>query len=507
MIYSMNKNRIFTSGKMCAIAFVGAGALMLASCAEDGFTEEQFVSSVTNSKLTNPELTFGSQVNSDGSESVIVKWETVAGAGGYEYEAYNVDDPTKPVELAKGTVDGTSFTFPKAEDTNYEVKVHTMGNTRLNNTEADAPEAVKYSTLVPAITIPAGQDIAEFVAANMQDSENEQAFELEAGGQYTCNTAVDFKTNKMTLRGNKLDHATVVMGEKAAIFTSAQLKVKFIKFDCSAINRKGGVIEMSPEPPASCSAEAQKVGAGKNGGKPADVYILQDPIVIQDCAFKNVCDGLFSVGECSWGIADVRVMNCVVQLNNDGMKNSNGAIICGFSNSFKAPSGGSFWYGGIKSITIKESTIYNIVSNSKNRMFRFNNKDLDRAFPTADGSCTMMDNTFVRVYDKKEFGNNTPNRKEYVITFDNNIFYDCFRLQKFIQGNCTKTFHQELNTIQGIANSVDGTDKGKYATEEEIGIDVAETKKELDFTQPNYGINFKATGAISSTIGDPRWKN
>lgn len=72
MIYSMNKNRIFTSGKMCAIALVGAGALMLASCAEDGFTEEQFVSSVTNSKLTNPELTFGSQVNSDGSESVIV---------------------------------------------------------------------------------------------------------------------------------------------------------------------------------------------------------------------------------------------------------------------------------------------------------------------------------------------------------------------------------------------------------------------------------------------------
>lgn len=49
MIYSMNKNRIFTSGKMCAIALVGAGALMLASCAEDGFTEEQFVSSVTNS--------------------------------------------------------------------------------------------------------------------------------------------------------------------------------------------------------------------------------------------------------------------------------------------------------------------------------------------------------------------------------------------------------------------------------------------------------------------------
>lgn len=502
----MKKNRIFTCGKMCALTFVGVSALMLASCAEDGFTEETFTSSVTNSQLKNPELTFGSQVNADGSESVVVKWQTVAGAGGYEYAAYNVDDPANPVELVKGTVDGTSFTFKKAEDTNYQVYVHTLGNARLNNTEADAASPVNYSTAVPAKVIPQGSDIAEFINANLTDSQDEQAFELEAGGQYTCSALVDFKANKMTLRGNKLNRPLVVMGAQSAICTSAQLKVKYINFDCTAIDRKGGVIEMSPEPPASASAEAQAIGAGKNSGKPADVYILQDPIVIQDCAFKNVIDGLFSVGDCSWGIADVRVMNCVVQLKNDGSKNSNGSVISGYSNVFKAPSGGSFWYGGIKDITIKESTIYNIVSNSKNRLIRFNNKDLDRAFPTPDGSCTMMDNTFVRVYDKKEFGNNTPNRKEYVITFDNNIFYDCFRLQKFIQGNCTKVFHQELNTIQGIANSVDGTDKGKYATEEEIGINADETLKELDFDQPNFGINFKATGAISSTIGDPRWK-
>lgn len=502
----MKKNRILTCGKVCMVALLGATAMTFASCAEDGFTEESFVSSVTNSKLTNPELTFASQVNSDGSESVVVKWETVAGAGGYEYEAYNVDDPENPVELAKGVVDGTSFTFPKAEDTSYKVSVHTLGNARLNNTEADAATPVAYSTLVPATTIPTGTDISEFIAANLTDSENEQAFELEAGGQYTCNNAVDFKGNKMTLRGNKLNYATVVMGEGAAIYTSAQLKVKFIKFDCTADTHKGGIIELSPEPPASCSAEAQGVAAGKNGGKPADVYILQDPIIIQNCAFKNVIDGVFSVGQCSWGVADVRILNSVVQLKNDGSKNSNGAVICGYSNAFKAPSGGSFWYGGIKNITIKESTIYNIVSNSKNRMFRFNNKDLDRAFPTADGSCTMTDNTFIRVYDKKEFGNNTPNNNKYVINFDNNIFYDCFRLQKFIQGNCTINHHQDQNTIWGVANSVDSTDKGKWATEEDAGFDEAETKKELDLTQENYGINFKATGAISSTIGDPRWK-
>lgn len=504
----MKKNHFIARKGLFSLALAAVGAMFLGSCAVDGFDDkETFDDGVSGVKLESPELSTKTVAASDGSDKLQVSWKVVYGAGGYECKAYNVDDPDKPEEVASDTIDGTSFQFKIAEDTKYKIAVRTLGNKAKNNTEADKATELDYNTLVPATIIPTGSDISDFIAEKLQDSDNEQAFELEAGGTYTCNNSIDFKGNKMTLRGNKLSHALVTMGEGAAIYTSAQLKVKFINFDCSATTHKGGIIEMSPEPPASCSAESQGVGAGKNGGKPADVYILQDPIIIQDCAFKNVIDGLFSVGQCSWGIADVRVMNSVVQMRNDGKKNSNGAIICGFSNGFKAPSGKSFYYGGIKSITIKNSTIYNtVVGNGKNRMFRFNNKDLDRAFPTAGGSCTMMDNTFIRVYDKKEFGNNTPNRKEYVITYDNNIFYDCFRLQKFIQGNCKLEYHQNLNTVWGIGQSVDGTDKGKLATEEDAGFAEAETKKELDFTQSNFGLNFKATGAISSTIGDPRWR-
>jgi opacity protein-like surface antigen len=91
----------------------------------------------------------------------------------------------------------------------------------------------------------------------------------------------------------------------------------------------------------------------------------------------------------------------------------------------------------------------------------------------------------IRVYDKKEFGNNTPNNNKYVITYDNNIFYDCFRLQKFIQGNCKLEYHQNLNTVWGVGSSVDGTDKGKLATEEDAGFAEAETKKELDIHSLN----------------------
>ncbi len=503
----MKKNHFIARKGLFSLALAAVGAMFLGSCAVDGFDDkEKFDNGVSGVKLESPELSTKTVAASDGSDKLQVSWKVVYGAGGYECKAYNVDDPDNPEEVASDTIDGTSFQFKIAEDTNYKIAVRTLGNKAKNNTEADKATELEYSTLVPATTIPTGSDISDFIAEKLQDSDNEQAFELEAGGTYTCNNPIDFKGNKMTLRGNKMSHALVTMGEGAVIYTSAQLKVKFINFDCSATTHKGGIIEMSKEPPASSSAEAQGVGAGKNGGNPADVYILQDPIIIQDCAFKNVIDGLFSVGQCSWGIADVRVMNSVVQMRNDGTKNSNGAIICGFSNGFTAPSGKQFYYGGIKNIMIKNSTIYNTVAgNGKNRMFRFNNKDLDRVFPTAAGSCTMMDNTFIRVYDKKEFGNNTPNRKEYVITYDNNIFYDCFRLQKFMQGNCTLEYHQDKNTVWGDA--VDGTDKGKLATEEDPGfVNIDDTKKELDFTQPNYGINFATSGSISSTIGDPRWK-
>lgn len=506
----MKKNHFIARKGLFSLALAAVGAMFLGSCAEGFDSKETFDSGVYNTVLSSPEsssLSFSKKSNTDGSESIQVTWKVVMGAGGYECKAYNVDDPEKPVEVATSTVDSPVFTFKCADDTKYKVEIRTLGNEKKNNTAAEQPSSAEYNTLVPAQVIPADvKDVAEYINTHLLDTQDEQAFELVANGEYTMESSIDFKDKKVTLRGDKVHHPILKLGANAVVYTSAQLKVKFINFDCTENTHKGGIIEMSPEPPASCSAEAQGINAQKNKDKPADVYILQDPIIIQECAFKNVIDGLFSVGQCSWGISDVRVLNSVVQLRNNGSKNSNGAVICGVSTG-KAPSGGSFWYGGIKNIMIKNSTIYNIESNGKNRMFRFNNKDLDRVFPTPDGSCTMTDNTFIRVYDKKEFGNNTPNRKEYVITYDNNIFYDCFRLQKFMQGNCTLEYHQDKNTVWGDASTVDGTDKGKLATEENPGfVNIDDTKKELDFTLSNYGINFAASGSISSTIGDPRWK-
>lgn len=134
-------------------------------------------------------------------------------------------------------------------------------------------------------------------------------------------------------------------------------------------------------------------------------------------------------------------------------------------------------------------------------------------FDSATGSATLTDNTFIMTFSDKEFANNTPNNANYTITFNNNVTYYCARLQKFLQGNCTIINSVDKNTSYTTIASGDGAEFAndfKFVTKEDaFGLaDVDAVKawlKPLDLTKDDGGVNFKAKGAISSTIGDPRW--
>lgn len=451
-----------------------------------------------NTVLESPALdadAFSTTTASDGSDYVKVSWKVVYGAGGYECVVQNVDDPDNPVELVKDTIDGTSFSFAKAEDTNYKVSVRTLGNTKYNNTDATAATDYNYSTLVAATVIPAGTEISQFVKDNLQDIDTEQAFELEAGASYTMDGEVDFQDKLVTFRGNKVNHPIVTLGADGVMRTAKGLKVKFINFDCSAATNNG-VIECSTQPYSAT------VGTYSNA------YILESPIIMQECMFKNVNSCLFYTGNLAWGVNDLRINNCIVQLDNDGSSFSNGAVICAYS-STSLFNGSASWVGLVKSITISNSTIYNIKDNSKNRMIRFLTNNPSKVYSTADGSASITNCTFSKVMSGKEFANNTPNRNDYAITFLNNVCYDVYRLQKFIQSNnvsCSDyNVNPSLNTTWGVTNAVDATDKTRCATEEDPGFDADAVLQPLDLTKENGGVNFKASGTISSTIGDPRW--
>ncbi len=490
------KSRLF--GGVVAVS----AALLAVSCAQGFDDNETWKSDVTGTQLESPALTeanFATKVNPDGSESVQVSWDVVKGAGGYECVAAIVDDPENPVEVFNGVVDSPTFSFTKLEDTKYEVSVKTLGNEKLDNTEAAAPTSIAYSTLVPAQLIPAGQDIVAFVEANILDQDKEQAFELEGGASYEINGELDFGNRLVTFRGDKLNRAKVKFGLDGVIRTSAGLKIKFIDFDCDEMASKG-VIEGSNNPDASLDAAnfTGYAGAGK-------VYILKDPIVIQECNFRQVKRCLFYTGQHAWGVEDIRVMDCVVQLDNNGQSFGDAAVFCTYSGTSIGPAGGATWTSAIRNITVKNSTLYNIRDNSKNRMVRFATNQMGRIFDSQYGSATFENCTISKIMNGKEFANNTPNRAEYTVTFNNNICYDVFRLQKFIQGNCTKNVNMATNTIWGVAQSVDSTDKSKYATEEDPQF-AGPIEEPWDLSQEKGGVNFKAAGAISSTIGDPRWK-
>ncbi len=505
-MFKLSKSHSRALRRACFAAIAIPVGLLLTSCARGFDEEETFASNVHDSQLASPELSkssFSSVVNADGTESIRVTWDVVPGAGGYYCHVDNVDDPANPVEVFDGEVDGVSFLFDKADDTKYSVSVRTLGNEKLNNTAAPDPTVYAYSTMVEAQTIPVGTDIAEFINSHLIDTEDEQAFELEAGANYTLNSEVNFGTHKVTFRGNKVRRPIVTIGYDGVIRTAAGLKIKWIKFDCTEQNSRGA-IECSSNPPASLE--------GPNFGCPDKAYILKDPIIIQECWFKNIKWCLFFTGDHSWGCEDVRVDDCIVQMNNSGNW-GDAAFICGYTNGGIYKDGAT-WNGAVRNVTVKNSTIYNIVDNSKNRFIRFTNSvrsKLSAVFDSDYGNATLTNNTIVKVMSDKEFANATPNSSAYSITSRGNIFYDSWRLQKFIQGNNTVNSDcLTSNTIWGLKNAVDATDKTKWATEENaFGFTDVEalnsSLKELDLTKENGGISFKPSGAISSTIGDPRW--
>ena len=72
-----------------------------------------------------------------------------------------------------------------------------------------------------------------------------------------------------------------------------------------------------------------------------DGYIINKPVIIQECNIKNLQNSLLYGNKKPWTLRDFRITDCIVQMNNSG---SNGVI-----NLYGAT-------GTIKDMTIKNST-------------------------------------------------------------------------------------------------------------------------------------------------------
>ena len=170
----MNYRMQRISGISCA-----ALAILLSSCADDGFDDkERFTSSTQNAQLQSPRIEASdlSVVNNpDGTESVRVQWPVVPGAIGYQASVAIVEDPQNPEYIVKDKIiDGCSMTFDRREDTFYKIYITALGDKKLNNTDAPEPSVVDYSSYVTAIDIPEGEEISAFINANLPEPGQER---------------------------------------------------------------------------------------------------------------------------------------------------------------------------------------------------------------------------------------------------------------------------------------------------------------------------------------------
>lgn len=481
---SKMKIKMKAVGGICCLSMV----LFVGSCAGDGFDKETFSGGVTNSQLESPKIdesSFSTLTVANSPERIKVTWPVVMGAGGYLFNVSIVDDPSNPIPVVVDSlIDGSTGLFVKAEDTKYEVSVKTLGNGKLNNKEAASPTLFTYSTLVPAVTIPAGQDIAEFIKANLQPSDKEQGFELEAGKTYTLNDLVDFGINQITFRGDKAHRPTVVVGATGGLITEGGIKVKFINFDCSAMSA------------ANSQVGLLTLGDAKTSGAPATekggAYLIST-ITIQECHFKGINNSLIYAGKDNgpWGIQNLNVTDCIVQINNG---TSSKPIINFEDNGGRA----------IKSLAITKNTFYNLQTNNKAYFIRMNNSSNAQPGKTwndTSGSVTITNNTFFQTMSNKDFANNMASTNLVASMIKSNIFYNTYRVQKIV-GNTSKTISENYLFSSGGDNigALDNTDK-TYGKEEDPAFvgPVNQDPDKVNFTPAS------STEANSKRAGDPRW--
>ena len=234
----MKKNHLSLRRKASVLPVVAIGALLLSSCAKDGFDEESFDSGVYNTQLETPsadkiEIT----ASVDGSQQTI-SWPVVYGAGGYHAVLTNVDAG----EIVKDTVlDGCSFATARVADTNYEVSLAVLGNEDKNNAGGEVVIKTFNTFAVALATIPSGTDLNAYFQENgIGEAEGDAVYDLEPGGSYTLSGVLDLGAQSVLLRSMG-SNATITCADGACFKLGNGFKLQNVNVDNTGIRARATV--------------------------------------------------------------------------------------------------------------------------------------------------------------------------------------------------------------------------------------------------------------------------
>ena len=497
----MKKNHLFSYSKICTLALLGASALFLTSCAEDGYDDdERFDAGVSNTQMEAVKADDITVTASADGKSQTFTWPVVLGASGYRVNLIDISNPDEPI-INDSIVDGCSVTGKREEDVNYKLTILTIGDKAKGNTDATQAAVKSFSTFTPTYkTIPAGSNLNEWFAANSFPEETKSEnlnFDLEAGAEYTLSGTLNFGTQPVTLRSNsKTNHATIKYTGEASITFEAPFNLKYIDVDCSGMeigSTNHGIFAFSKEPvgPIAKDIDADKY---KWEGQ-----IIEKPVTFVNCNIKNLKSYFFWDNQQKVCAATMLIDNCVVHLAPE-----------------KSYSGGVFWTnkgGHINDMTVSNSTFYELPSCESDYKYFYQAGGVSAHevynSEATTNTLTYKNSTFYHVtWNNGQWGNY--NRMQgrtwsyWVMT--NCIFYDCSTAgsvpRRFLHGQAyaSSPGNKTFNNNTYMKNDGTFQDPQNY---DESGTIIEEDPM---FATPANG-DFHISGAtqVARQTGDPRW--
>lgn len=471
-LFSRGKTQI---GKWTRILSMCLLLVGLASCI-DGYKDDwEFDSGVYGQQLEAPEkITF--TPFPDGT-SVTIQWDVVMGAGGYEVTFYDVTNPDKPVVIGKENqfVDGCKVNYTVEEDSRYKVLIKTRGNEiKDNKGSVDASEGA-YSTMVETTLIPAGTDLTVYFTEHSY--EKDQAFELEAGKNYTMSGNINLGAKNITIQGNKSEASKVIATGGKFISAGAGIKLKYIDFDLSALQNE---FIFYDTPDASLPYVPGTT----------DSYFLFSSAMLKGCKFTGMKNRLLYTVAAKFVVPSFMIDDCIVSTEPAG------AILIQFNNG----------QGYINQLKISNSTFRNTEQGSQ-RFIQYGNGDVVKS-GYANASVTLTNNTWYNIsYSQNIASYNMLNKTKDLttLTVSKNIFVNCGNqevIKRFAAGNAN---------MKRVCSQNDYWYNGAFP-EKEIGSantgDESTTYFGVDpgFANPAAG-DFTISNAelISAGVGDPRW--
>lgn len=378
-----------------------ACSLLAVGCADHYDGKESWSPKVQNATLTSPEASKITVTPSADGSTMTIAWPVVYGAGGYSVALYNVNDPSNPTEVKTATVDGCSITANREEDTNYSLKIRTLGNTKYNNSEAQEQTEYLFNTFLPTYAeIPEG-DLKAWFEQNPipEDNRSHLCYDLTPGGHYTVSGKIDFGGHQVSLRSSsKANNANITMEAGAYFNTFAGFTLKYLNIDAEATNKP--LVTFSDEPDDSI----------KNLIGTAGYYFIMDPVVIQGCNITKLGASIVASNSTKYNVRVVSINNTVVQLDK----------------TLAAATSGAFVYmksGYITDFTIKNSTVY---SKERTECFFIQHAGRPKDVSNEEQRYVSIANcTLANIAYGKNFCDYHNGQTTYHYTLKNTIVQDC----------------------------------------------------------------------------------